>query len=257
MIERIGRIESSSDSSGSRSPCISSPSDEDHPFITLYCSHCGHRLQVQLSCGNRTCPYCRKKWYGYHFGALKAHISTWPKVYCLTLTLKNIPDKQISRWHVTRLREAFSKLRYRLKPAILDGYYVIQATNCGAGWHLHMHVLYRGGYVAKAAISQAWCDITKGSYIVDMKLVERWQKALQYLLSDFRGESRIRAQDYETYNSLFRGSRLVQGFGVFSKIKLRVPYRCPDCGHCSWTFIEVLLGEKTRFRPKFYAEPPP
>ena len=234
-----------------------SPPDLDHPIRTLYCSHCGHRLQVQLSCGNRTCPVCRKKWYGYHYGALKQYISTWPKIYCLTLTLKNIPDKEISRWHIRRLREAFSKLRYRFRPAIKDGYYIIQATNSGAGWHLHIHVLYRGEYLVKAAVSKAWCEITKGSYIVDITLVEKYQKALQYLLSDFRGKPRIREQDVEIYNRLFQGSRLVQGFGEYSKIKLRVPYRCPACGDCSWTLLEVLLGEQIRFRSEFYGEPPP
>jgi hypothetical protein len=169
----------------------------------------------------------------------------------------NIPDKQISRWHITRLREAFSKLRYRFKLAIQGGYYIIQATNTGAGWHLHIHVLYRGEYLSKTAISKAWCEITKGSYIVDIKLVERYQKALQYLLSDFRGKPGIREQDIEIYNSLFHGSRLVQGFGEYAKIKLRVPYRCPACGDCSWTLLEVLLGEKARFRSEFYGEPPP
>jgi hypothetical protein len=209
--------------------------DQNHPIKTLVCSHCGHPLRVRLSCGDRTCPVCRKKWHGYHFGALKKYIATWPRIYCLTLTLANIPDCQIARWHITRLREAFSKLRHRFKPAIQDGYYIIQATNSGAGWHLHMHVLYRGGYLSKSAISKAWNEITKGSYIVDIKLVERYQKALQYLLSDFRGKPRIREQDYKIYNQLFHGSRLVQGFGEYSKIKLRVPYRCPACGDCSWT----------------------
>lgn len=233
------------------------PSDLNHPIRTLVCSHCGHPLRVRLSCGDRTCPICRKKWYGYHFGALKGYISTWPKIYCLTLTLVNIPDNKISRWHIERLREAFSKLRYRFKPAIQDGYYIVQATNSGAGWHLHIHVLYRGGYLSKAAVSKAWNEITKGSYIVDIKLVERYQTALQYLLSDFRGRPRIREQDVETYKRLFYRSRLVQGFGEYSKIKLRVPYRCPACGDCSWTLLEVLLGERVRFGSEFYGVPPP
>jgi hypothetical protein len=204
-----------------------------------------------MSCKNsRTCPVCRKKWYGYHFGALKRYVSSWPKVYLLTLTLKNVPDNEISRWHVQRLREAFSKLRYRLKQSIKDGFYVIQMTNSGEGWHLHLHVLFRGDYVSASQISKAWLEITKDSYIVNIKLVDRWQYALRYLLSDFRGEPRIREQDRELYNSLLHGSRLVQGFGEYAKIKLRVPFRCPACRECSWEDIEVLLGNRRRFRPK-------
>jgi hypothetical protein len=231
--------------------------DPDHPFKTLYCSHCGHQLRVRLSCGDRTCPVCRKKWYGYHFEALKKYVSTWPKIYCLTLTLKNIPDSQISRWHIQRLRKGFSRLRYRFKFGIQDGFYILQATNSGEGWHPHIHVLYRGGYLPKETISKEWCEITGGSYVVSIQLVETYQKALQYLLSDFRGKPRIREQDGETYNALFCRSRLVQGFGKYFKTKLHVPYRCPVCGDCSWTLIEVLLGEKVTFRSDYYGEPPP
>jgi len=84
---------------------------------------------------------------------------------------------------------------------------------------------------------------------VNIKLVEKWEYALRYLLSDFRGKPRIREQDRDVYNSLLHGSRLVQGFGEYSRIKLRVPYRCPVCGDCSWTLLEDLLGIWPRFRP--------
>jgi hypothetical protein len=223
--------------------------DPDHPIRTFYCSHCGYPLRIKMSCGDRTCPTCRRKWYGYHYGALKQYIASWPKVYFLTLTLKNIPDKEISKWHVQRLREAFSKLRYLLRPSIKDGYYVIQITNSGAGWHLHLHVLFCGEYLPVALIEKAWHEITKDSYIVNIKLVDKWEYALRYLLSDFRGKPRIREQDREAYNNLLFRSRLVQGFGKYSKIKLRVPFRCPVCGDCSWTLLEVLLGDRTKFRP--------
>ena len=224
--------------------------DPRHPIRTFYCSHCGYPLRVKMSCGDRTCPTCRRKWYGYHYGALKRHISTWPKVYFLTLTLKNIPDSAISKWQVQRLREAFSKLRYRLRPSIKDGYYVIQMTNSGSGWHLHLHVLFRGQYVPAARISEVWKDVTKDSYIVNIKLVEKWEYALRYLLSDFRGTPRIREEDHDVYNDLFRGSRLVQGFGEYSRIKLRLPFHCPKCGECSWTLIEALLGQRARSWPE-------
>ncbi len=223
--------------------------DPDHPIRTLYCSHCGYPLRVKLSCGDRTCPTCRRKWYGHHFGALKQQVSSWPRVYFLTLTLKNIPDEEMSRWHVRRLREAFSKLRYRLRPNIKDGYYLIQVTNSGAGWHLHLHALYFGQYVPAIQISKVWSDITKDSYVVDIKLVEKWEYALRYLLSDFRGKPRIREADKEAYNELMRALRLVQAFGKCTRIKLRVPFRCPVCGECSWTLLESLLSGRPCFSP--------
>lgn len=233
------------------------PSDLNHPIRTLVCSHCGHPLRVQLSCGDRTCPVCRKKWFGYHYGALKKYVAKWDRVYFLTLTLKNIPDGNLYRADVERLRILFTALRKKLKGAIDAGWYVIQMTNDGNGWHLHLHAIYRGSFVPSQKLSRLWLEITKDSYIVDIRTADRWQAALRYVLSDFLQSPRIRDCDREEYNSIFKGSRLVQGFGEYSKTKLRVPFPCPCCGRSEWTDLDLLLEGKRRFHAEFTDGSPP
>jgi hypothetical protein len=219
--------------------------DDRHPFLTLNCSHCGHALKVKLGCGDRTCPECRLKWFGYHFKTLLSLVAGWKSAYFLTLTLKNIPE--IGRSDVQRIRKCFNSLRRRFK-LILGGFYVVQATNRGKGWHLHLHVLFDGSFISQKALSEAWAEITGGSFIVDIRKVGDPRTAVRYLLSDFLQAPRIRPQDVEEFNGIFKGSRLVQPFGKYKATKFpRVPFKCPGCGRVEWVVLDVLLGEKRCF----------
>ena len=222
---------------------------ENHPFKTLYCSHCGQILKVRLSCGDRTCPECRKKWFGYHFKILVGLISGWDKAYFLTLTIKNIPDHLFGKYSVKDIRECFGKFRRRLEKKILGGFYVVQATNRGRGWHLHLHVLYKGGFIPKEWISDVWAEITNGSFVVDIQRIQSPKTAVRYLLSDFLQSPRIRPEDKTTFNDICKGSRLVQTFGCYHKIKLRIPLMCPKCGRCEWIDLDYLLGQGRGCRP--------
>ena len=221
--------------------------DPRHPILTLYCGHCGHPLKVQLSCGSRVCPHCRRKWFGYHFNALYKLVKTWPVIHSMTLTVRNIPDAEFGRSCVKEIRANFSRLRAVFAKQIAGGFYVVQATNKGKGWHLHLHIIFNGEFIKQEKISAAWEKITGGSYIVDVRDVKNPKKALQYLLADFSGAPRIRPEDCDTYDAVFKGSRLVQPFGAYRAYKFKVPFKCPECGCTYWATIEELLGEKRRF----------
>jgi hypothetical protein len=217
--------------------------DPDHPFRTLYCVHCGHPVTFEISCGDRTCPKCRRKWFGYHYKFLVDLVKTWTVIHSLTLTTRNIPDNEFCRNDVKRIRDDFTKLRKRL-PDILGGFYVTQATNKGRGWHLHLHVVFDGKFIPKERVVRLWSEITGGSFIVDIADVKTPEKAIRYLLADFNGRPRIRPEDFNKYNEIFKGSRLVQPFGIYRKLKIRVPYKCPECGCTSWAFLWEMLSDR-------------
>lgn len=223
--------------------------DSRHSYSTIYCAHCGRPHRVQLNCGDRTCPDCRKKWFGYHFQTLLDCVSNWKAVYFLTLTIRNIEDAQWGRFQVDKLRKDFSLFRRRFR-SIDGGFYVVQATNRGKGWHLHLHILFDGHYLPKDAISKAWQEIT-GSFVVQIETVNNPKKAVRYLLSDFLQSPRIRPEDRADYNGVFKGLRLVQPFGKYRKLKLRVPYKCPECG-CDLWFSELQINDLFPKRRRHY-----
>jgi len=233
------------------------PPDALHPMKMILCGHCGHFFKVTLGCGDRTCPACRKKWYGHHFKMLVDLVSGWPSLRFMTLTLKNVPDSDFSKYHIKFLRKCFARLRARFPKVFSGGFYVVQDTNSGNGHHPHLHVLYDGLFIAQKDLKKAWSEITGGSFIVDIRAVPDPKGAVHYLLKDFLQAPRIRPEDRDTFNEVFKGSRMVQGFGRYSKTKFRVPYKCPKCGESCWLdedALDALLhpGEKRTFRRKFF-----
>jgi hypothetical protein len=198
--------------------------------------------------------------FGYHFNTLYKLCRAWLRAYSMTLTTKNIPDRQFGRHHVKKLRDDFSRLRKILaeqkdpnlrakfngRNPIQGGFYVVQATNEGEGWHLHLHVMYEGEYIDNRVLSALWKRITGDSYITWIKQAQNPYKAVEYLLADFSGKSRIRPEDGEIYNRIFKGSRLVQPFGKYRNVKLRVPFKCPQCGWVAWQTLDELIGPRAR-----------
>lgn len=220
---------------------------QDHYTITILCSFCGYKYVAQLSCGDRTCPVCRRKWYGYHFKSLKKIFEpVESELKFLTLTLKNIPDAEFGRASVKRLRDAWNKLLHRkIDPGNkLDkrrysdyfkaGFYFIQLTNIGNGYHLHLHVIFAGPFIAKQKIATAWFEITRDSYIVDICRVRSFGRAVHYLLGDLLQKPRIRPGDRGKYNEALKGARLIQGFGSWARVKIRRPFTCPNCENDTW-----------------------
>lgn len=211
--------------------------DSSHGYITLFCTQCGYMHVVQLNCGDRTCPVCRKKWYGYHFRALANVMAAWKNVRIMTLTLKNIQSECFSKESVKNMRKSFTRLLHRkyFKSRIKGGFYFVHITNHGRGFHLHIHAVYEGEYIDNRKLSQAWHEITLDSFIVDvMKKNVSVKRALKYLLGDLLQKPKILDQYKCQYNEVMKGTRLVQGFGSYAHEKLREPFRCPICNNTEW-----------------------
>jgi hypothetical protein len=217
-----------------------------HGFLTLHCRDCGKIWRSSMNCGHRTCKECRQKWFGRFFSPVLGIVKEWPRVYFMTLTLKNFDDLQAT--DIKRLRGYFGKLRKRYSWNMRGGFYVIQATNNGKGWHLHLHILYDGLFISKKALSAAWLEITKTSFIVDVKRAENPRTAVRYILRDFLQGPRIRPEDFGPYERAFYGVRVIQGFGHCRSAKLHERGVCPYCGAVhSLEVIHRFPGSSDRF----------
>lgn len=87
----------------------------------------------------------------------------------VVLTIRNTDT--ISKAHVQFIKKAFSKLR-RTKFARnwSGGFYSLEVTNEGRGWHLHIHALVDARYIDARRLAEEWEKATKGAgYIVKVK----------------------------------------------------------------------------------------
>ncbi len=118
---------------------------------SLYCANCGAVVKVSVSCGDRTCPDCRRR----EFLRLRRHYlplieSLDPRRLALvTLTLRLEAGDDLGE-RVQRIRRAWSKL-VRLQAwqaAIIGGFSVIEvkwSSYYGGAWNVHIHALVEAG----------------------------------------------------------------------------------------------------------------
>jgi len=101
----------------------------------------------------------------------------------MTLTLKS-SDQPLSEV-LARLIKSFARLRRRKEIAerIRGGVWFLEITrNVETGrWHPHLHVLFQGDFLPQQILRRNWLDITKDSFIVDIRALRDSKQAAEYV----------------------------------------------------------------------------
>lgn len=203
--------------------------------VALVCGHCGYVYYAKIGCGKRSCPVCNRKWAFKLVGRYAKVVSKMVNPKLITLTLRNCPKHL--RAEVLRIRKCWRKL-IRRKPFVFSfrgGIYRIECKNIGHGWNVHLHCLVDSVYVSQKQISDAWYDITKDSFIVDIRKVNS-VFGVGYVLKDMGKVDRLISPEYRAeYDSAMRGLHLVDTFGyLYGSAVPLFHYLCPDCGSYAW-----------------------
>jgi len=211
--------------------------DYRHDTVTLACKGCRHQHPVRLRCGKRSCPDCRKRDYYRLVRGYGNAVTEMRNPKLLTVTLQNVPE--LTKEVVTRLRVSLKALLRYQSPIVRGGIYAIEVENVGRGWHVHAHIVMDAVYIPQRVLSAQWRAITGDSFVVDIRRAWSPRDALKYILKYLSKQPKLLDELIPTYNTVLRGIRLIQPFGVmyrFWKIQLsRRP--CPDCGGTVWGIV--------------------
>lgn len=229
----------------------------EHPFITLFCGNCHHRLVVPVYCKNRFCPVCSKrrvKIVRHRISSLldRLQLKGRERLVMVTLTIRSMKDPSDMMDHLVA---AFRRLRNRViwKRRVRGGFYVIEITRNDNMYHLHIHSICAADYIPWRKLSQQWESVS-GSPGIHIKQTTK-SKAIHYLTKYLTKPSSDIPID--KLNAALKDRRLFQCFGTFQKLlKPYAPpqYQCPCCHAADW-FSCAELGSynySKRGRP-----PPP
>jgi hypothetical protein len=96
------------------------------------------------------------------------------KLRFITLTLQSKPSDRLA----DRLDEIYKCFRYlrasRLWEECVSGGVAFLEITRGKRrdrWHVHLHLLFEGKYIDQDKLSTTWCNITRGSFRVDVRAV--------------------------------------------------------------------------------------
>lgn len=220
---------------------------EGDRFVTIFCHDCGVLRQVQISCGDRTCPTCRereffrlKKKYGPAMAVLDSK-----KLVFITLTRRI--DGMSLRDKVIETKKAWQALiRLKGMEAITGGFYTIEVkySEKWHGWNVHIHsvcevhkkarvriwkdrvsrrlkadVVFRAGqHVSIQWLRREWKRLTGDSDRVDVAPVLDTKGGVKgvmsYILKYLNKPVEVAGKVWE-YNQALKGLRMVNAWGAW------------------------------------------
>jgi hypothetical protein len=231
----------------------------EHPYEILRCTHCGHPRRVPAYCGNRFCPVCARAGKVRAKRKLQAIVKRLPTirgytVKHLTLTIPNVTSPS---WGVDTLVSSFRKLRQRSfwRHYVSGGAYVLEITNKGNGWHVHMHAIIHSRFIPWKMLLRHWMAVSpgRGTWITETPI----NVAIQYLTA-YLFKCGLSERHQRIASDALRGRRLFTTFGTWHKIRVRIPhpeFRCPICSNTSWIHESKCRIDSPRV--VFSRDPPP
>jgi hypothetical protein len=135
----------------------------------------------------------------------------------LVLTVRNTCD--ITDEYIKFLKRQLGALR-RLKVfrAVNGGFYSMEVTNEGRGWHVHFHLLIDAPWLSMAEVSQQWGRLVGQDYAIvkikDCRGADYLQEVTKYAVKGSE-LARWTGKEISTFIGAFDGIRF---FGVFGSL---------------------------------------
>lgn len=206
----------------------------DHRYVTIICDSCGHFHRIPLFCKDKTCIFCRKRLYGQTISRYKQVMTGNRSLRFLTLTIVN--RDRLLKSDIDKIRYYWKRL-YSLKAIksrIKGGLYVIEITNKGKGWHIHLHLIVEGDYIPQSYLSNQWHRITGDSRIVYISSVKNHFNCFRYI-SGYLLKSPIVGDSGQILSMVLSSVRIINSFGSWYRIRRqKALFPCPNCGNTGW-----------------------
>ena len=240
------------------------PISDDHEYRTLICGHCGHEIQIPVSCKNRFCTICgrtrsRRIRYKLSEFVKHRHPSNGYGFKLLTLSIENRNDLKTQ---VVLLTKSFRRLRQRRiwRDHVAGGATVIEVKRGSNGWHAHLHVLLEARYIAWHKLKLHWEAVSGGS-AVHIKRIP--PAAIIQYVTKYVTKSDMPIGDQRAASAALRNVRLFQPFGQWHAAMLAVTAPHAVCGVCEravWLYIGCqsaykVLDRRRNWKPLDNAEP--
>jgi len=242
-----------------------------HTYYTIAtCLDCGRARKFPNRCDLFFCPECA----GHLAYERKKQVEWWTQLIKqpkhVVVTIKNIRD--LSPGHVNEFRKYFTLLRRRkFARNWKGGFYSIELTNEGDGWHLHLHALVDAKWIDGGELARNWSSITNGlGYIVkvkDCRKADYLAELTKYVVKGSQAATWPPATIL-TFVNAFRGKRT---FGVFGNLyaartefaewiatlkQLRPKCECGSCRVTYKTELEAIMSDLAALIPGAKRPPP-
>jgi len=240
-------------------------------FTVGHCNDCGQHRMFPNRCDRFYCPECQPRLAYDRRRAVEWWTKEVHQPKHVVLTVTNITD--LTRAHVHEFKNWWTLLRRRkFARSWLGGFYSIEVTNEGNGWHLHLHALIDAKWIDASQLAREWSSVCRGyGHIVKVKDARETNYLGQVTKYAVKGNDLAcwTPDQIVTFIDAFDGIRCFTVFGsLYGKrtewkewidsIRDAKP-RCP-CGSCNVSYFsehEWLMLDLQPDRPAPKPRPPP
>lgn len=233
------------------------------------CTGCRKLTKFYNRCELFFCPVCAPRLSRERKEAIEWWTKQIKQPKHLVLTVRN--TESLTQLYVKFLKTQLGKLRRaKVFRAVKGGFYSMEVTNEGRGWHVHFHLLIDAPWLCMPDVSQAWAKLVGQDFAIckikDCRGADYLREVTKYAVKGSELASWSGLTIAEFIDS-FDGVRF---FGVFGSLYgKRTEWRAwieavreikpqCSCGCSSWRLLspeELLWEEETR--AGLGANPPP
>lgn len=194
----------------------------------FYCEGCGNVKSFALSCYIRLCTRCIKARNWRLLKRFRGYLKLFSNPKLLTLTFQGVQDfnKKTKRRLDLYVYNFFRRIRKFFKFGIRS----MELKHRENGYYIHYHILLESCVMSQSRLSQIWHEITKTSYVVDIRRVNGLGGLiyiLKYATKPINFDIGI-----DEYIRDFYKTRLITPFGeiyALSKEKIKSYVTCENC----------------------------
>jgi len=219
----------------------------DHDWNTMICLHCGHPVEIPISCGNRFCPTCQRSRHGRVKARLNLLINSVPRIqyFPFKFVTLTIPNTKTIEEGVDQCLDGFRRLRGRKwwKTLVKGGVFVLEVTQRPTGYHVHLHIVCQARFLDMQRLSLEWSKCSAGR-IVNVKKIKAGD-IVAYLTKYLTKAGDDISLIIDAGHAL-KGRRLFQPFGLWHNINAVIPkvtFHCPKCNNSTWQLDFLLQSE--------------
>lgn len=223
------------------------------------CNNCRKATRFFNRCELFFCPICAPRLSRER----KESIEWWTKQVNqpkhVVLTVRNTAD--LTKLYVQFLKDQLGKLRrQKVFRAVRGGFYSVELTNEGRGWHVHFHLLVDANWIDARELSLTWGKLVGQDYAIvkvkDCRSGDYLREVTKYAVKGAE-LARWSGAEVATFIESFSGVRF---FGVFGSLygkrtewaewirAVRAVKPVCSCGCDTWRLLspeELLWEEET------------
>jgi len=219
-------------------------------------------------CEQKFCPICAARLARERRETVEWWTKQIPQPKHVVLTTRN--SETLSREKVRAFKAAFAKLRrQKFARNWLGGFYSLEVTNEGRGWHLHLHALINARFIPADVLAREWGKLVGQEFAI-VKVKDCRDRSYLGEVTKYA----VKGQQLAGWSgpdiaTLFDAFERVNCFGTFGALfKLRAEFRehldaiqsepaaCP-CGCTTFRILDESSFEFEECRREIDAAPRP